>query len=331
MLFGDILIAREKSRTEVEMSFEIFCDSSANLPDELRSLYEIKVIPYSCIVNGTERRCLEEGVPFRTSAKKLYEEMRAGAEIKTSLINCNRIVESFAPVLDAGKDVLFVTIASGISGTYNQALKAKAELEKRYPSRKVAVKDSANASMGEGLLVLNVARLREMGESLDTCEKWLDMNTYKLNSYLTVADLKYLRRGGRVSLPLAIVGSLLNIKPILKADGGNNAKIVFAGREHGRKKALSALLTAFKENAVHPETQTVAITHADCEDEALELARELKALGVKDVIVEYYDVCTGAHVGPGTIALFFMGKDRKTPPPLPSAAPHAKPVAERLK
>lgn len=291
--------------------FDIYVDSSANIPGEICTERGIRVIPYRCNINGAERLCVEEGVPFQEVAKKFYEDMREGMEAKTSLIAEQDIIDAVTPSLKAGRDILVITIASGISGTYRQALAAQKTLAESFPERDIAVADSANASMGEGLLALKVADLRDMGESLETCAKWLETNTYKLNSYVTVSDLKYLRRGGRISATLAIAGTLLSIKPVLKADGAKNAKLVFAGKEHGRKKALSALAKAFAENVVNPANQTVAITHADCEEDALALAETVKSLGAKDVIIEYYDLCTGAHVGPGTVALFFLGQDRR--------------------
>ena len=311
------------------MSFEIFTDSAANLPDDLRIAHNINVIPFFYLVNGKEYLCLEEGVPFRETAKQVYAQVRAGAEIKTSLIGEQRYVDAITPSLQAGKDVLIITIASGISGTYAQALEAQKQLQKDFPERTIVVRDSANASLGQGLLVLKAASLREMGESLESCAKWLDDNTYCLNSYLTVGDLKYLRRSGRISSVTAIAGAILNIKPIIKADGGHNAKLVIAGREHGRKKALGALVTAFRENVINPENQTIAIAHAECEEEALALAETLKGLGAREVIVEYYDICSGVHAGPGTLAVFFLGKDRKAP--AAATAPIAKPAFHKAK
>jgi DegV family protein with EDD domain len=305
--------------------FEIFTDSSANLPDELRERYDIKIIPYTILVDGKERTCQQEG-NFRETAKKFYEAMADGSEVKTSLLSEQTIVDALTPSLAAGKDVLLITIASGISGTHRQALEAQKQLEKAFPDRKVYVADSANASMGEGLLVLKAATLRAMGESIETCHEWVENNAYQMNSYFTVDDLKYLRKGGRISATLAIAGSLLNIKPILRADGSSNAKLAFAGKERGRRKALSALVKEFKENAVHPELQTVAITHANCEEDAISLAETLKTeCGVKDVIIEYYDLCTGTHAGPGTIALFFQGKDRRG-----DTAEQKAPIAHRV-
>lgn len=292
-------------------TFDIYVDSAANLPDEIRTSRDIRVIAYNYIIDGKEYPCLEEGVPFTESAKKFYGAMRAGAEAKTSLIGEERFIEAVTPSLEAGRDVVILTIASGISGTFRQAQAAQKTLSERFPDRTIAALDSANASLGEGLLAIKLADLRDMGESAESAADWLLNNAYKMNSYLTVGDLKYLRRGGRISTALAVAGTLLSIKPIIKADGGATPKLTFAGKEHGRKKAISALVKAFCENVEKPETQTIAVAHADCEEEALALAETLRGYGVRDVIIEYYDICTGAHAGPGTIAVFFMGKDRR--------------------
>ena len=292
-------------------TFEIITDSAVNLPDPCRAERRIHVIPFHYIADGKEYSCLEEGVPFRESAKKFYELLSSGADIKTSLISESRFFERAEPFVAAGKDVLFLTIASGISGTYRQAMAAAEALSRKYPNQTIVAIDSANASMGQGLLALKAADLRDMGESCSSVAEWLRGNAYKLNSYLTVDNLKYLKKSGRISALAAIAGTLLSIKPVIRADGGEVPKLAVCGKEHGRKKSISALLKAFKENVISPETQTVAITHASCEDEAKALAEEVKKLGVKDVIIEYYDICTGAHVGPGTIALFFMGRDRR--------------------
>ncbi len=301
--------------------FEIFTDSAANLPDEVRLARNINVIPYICNIDGEDVSCLEEGVSFAETARKFYERMRGGAEAKTSLIGQERICNALTPFLEEGKDIVFVTIASGISGTHQQALNAQKELCAKYPKRKIYVIDSANASLGEGLLVLRIADLRDMGESAESCYEWGVNNAYKVNSYLTVEDLKYLRKGGRISKTLALAGSLLNIKPLIKADGSKPAKLTFFSKTRGRRKALSSLVEYFDAQVVRPEGQTVAIAHGDCEEEALELANTLKEHGAHDVIVEYYDMCTGTHVGPGTIAIFFFGKDRRAEAPAAETAP----------
>jgi len=310
---GDLLFEINGKDGDIIMNnFEIFTDSSANIPDGLISAHNIGVIPYTCTVNGKERLCYEKDKQFAETAKRFYDDMRAGADVKTSLVDAERIIKAVEPAMAAGKDAVMVTISSGISGTYHQALEAKKILENKYRGCKFYVCDSANAGLGQGLQVLKVADLRDMGESAASCADWVNENAYKLNSYFTVGDLKYLRKGGRISATLAIAGTILNIKPILKADGGTPAKITFFSKERGRKKALTALADIFRENAVNPETNTVAIAHADCEADALALADMIRDNGANDIIIEYYDVCTGSHVGPGTVALFFYGKDRRS-------------------
>ena len=306
-------------------SFEIFVDSAANIPAALRREHNISVIPYHYLVDGEERLCFDESVPFEETAKRLYDDMRAGADVKTSLLTEEHIEEALIPTLEAGKDIFLVIISAGVSGTYQQAVKAAETLKERYKERKIEVVDSKNASMGEGTIALRVADLRDMGESIEACAEWARANAYKVNSYLTVGDLKYLKRTGRISTTLAIAGTLLNIKPTLRADGGTNAKIVFEGREHGRKKALMALARKYKER-VDDVNAPVAITHADCEEDANALAAMLREMGASNIVIEYYDLCTGSHVGPGTVALFFTGKDRRRDPDAPEAAPAGAPV-----
>jgi len=299
-------------------TFDIYADSAANLTEEMIAATGITMIPFSCIVDGAEMKCFENGRPFEATAKEYYEKMARGAEIKTSLIGESDFIDAVTPSLKQGRDVMIVTLSQGISGTYNQAVNAQKTLKKLYPHNKVIVCDSANASLGEGLLAANAARLRDMGESIDTCAKWIEENKYKLNAYVTVNDLKYLRKGGRISATLAIAGTLLNIKPIIKADGGSPAKLTFSEKERGRKRALECIANKFTELS-DTTNQTVAIAHCNCPDDAEKLAELVKERGASDVIIEYYDLCTGAHVGPGTVALFFMGKDRRG-----SAAPEAR-------
>ena len=307
-------------------NFDIFADSSANLPDELTESYDIQIIPYTCIVNGAEKPAAAAGTPFQTLAKAHYAMMRAGADTKTSLIGESAFVKALTPSLEAGRDVLLVTITASISGTNAQAMRARETLLKQYPDRNIFIVDSANASLGEGLLVLGAAKQRAAGADVSAAAQWVEDNKYLLNSQVTVAELKYLHRSGRVSGILAFAGALLNLKPMLRADGSTPAKLVVYGKEKGRKKALAELLRAFDAGVVDLPSQTIAIAHADCEEEALALRDELVARGASDVIVEYYDLCTGSHVGPGTIALFYFGKDRRA-----ALVPEKRPLLVRRK
>ena len=312
--------------------FEIFADSSANLPEELRKKYNIHILSYIMNIDGKDLNCYEEGVDYPSIAKKFYQDMREGLEAKTSLIGEARFVDAISPTLEAGQDAVVVTIASGISGTWNQAMNAAKELEEKFPGRRVFVCDSANASMGQGLLVLYAAKMREEGKTAEETATWLWDNAYRLNSYVTVEDLKYLHRSGRISAATAIAGTLLNIKPLIKADGKEHPQLMVYGKAHGRKKSLAALVEAFDAWVEDPGEQTIAITHADSEEDAKALAETLKsAHGVKDVIIEYYDLCTGSHIGPGTVALFFLGKDRRTDAEKKSFLQRAKEVFVRDK
>ncbi len=293
------------------VDYEIFVDSSANLPERLVRERNIRVISYTITVKGAQRVCFCEGMPFRETAKAFYADMRAGLEAKTSLISEARFVEELSPSLKEGKDAVLIVIASGISGTYMQACAAKKTLEKMFPARKVYVVDSANASLGQGLLALRAADLRDGGANAEACAAWLNENVYRMNSYVTVEDLKYLRRTGRISLVSAVAGAILGIKPLIRADGGPLPKLSVYGKVRGRKKAVAALVEMFDKLADDPADQLVGIAHADCEEEANALAETLRQHGAKDILIEYYDLCTGSHIGPGTIALFFMGKDRR--------------------
>ena len=295
------------------MTFDIFADSAANLTDEMVAETGIKIIPFHYIVNGEERLCYEEGTPFAKTAKEFYTELANGADIKTSLVCEQQFIDAVTPSLEAGRDAIIVTITEGLSGTFAQALKAVHTLREKFPGRKIFVVDSVNASLGEGYLAYLAAKMRDNGATVEECENWLEENKYLLNSYVTVNDLKYLRKSGRVGAVAAVAGAILNIKPMLKADGGSPATLKVYSKERGRKKSIDALLKGFAENAAANFADTVCITHGDCEEEAAALAEEFKKRGATKVFIEYYDLCTGAHVGPGTLAVFFFGKDRRTP------------------
>lgn len=292
--------------------FDIFVDSAANLTDEMVEETGIKVIPFTYTVNGTIKSCYEHDKPFKETAKAYYKLLSEGADIKTSLVCEEDFIKAISPSMEQGKDVLLVTITQGLSGTYAQAVKAMNALKEKFPERKMFVLDSVNASLGEGLLAVQAAKMKSAGESLDACAAWIEENRYRMNSVVTVNDLKYLKRSGRVSTIVAIAGALLNIKPMLHADGSSPAMLTVYAKERGRKKSIDAMIKNFTDNVIDPANQTIAITHCDCEEEANALADKLRQLGANDIVIEFYDLCTGSHVGPGTLALFYMGKERRS-------------------
>ena len=289
-------------------NFDIFVDSAANLTDEMIEQNDIKVVSYSVNIEGEELETYVKGMPSDDIAKKFYAAMREDKSTKTTLVNAGKIIEAVTPSFEAGRNVLFVTMSSTISGTNAQANFAAEELMKKYPDKKMVVFDSYNASLGEGLFAVYAAKLADMGQSLESCADWMKKNKMRMNSVFTVSSLKYLKRGGRISATLAIAGTILNIKPVLWAD--ENGKIVFMSAERGRKKALAKLADTFKANAENPENQIVAITHADSLEDALALKQMLLERGAKEVVINMFEICTGSHAGPGSIALFFLGKER---------------------
>ncbi len=291
------------------LDFEIFADSSANLTEEMIAEGNIKVISYVCMCDGREVVCYKNGRAFSDDAREFYDAMGRGAAVSTSLITCERLEEEFERVLKSGRDVLMITISSQVSGTHHQAELAARSLKEKYPERRIYIVDSANSGFGEGMLAVNAARLRAMGEDIETCRKWLENNKFRLNSYFTVADLKYLKRGGRISGAVAIAGTILNIKPILKADG--NGRISMCGKVRGRKKSVAELADCYRAYAVFPEAKTVAISHCGCREEADALADMVREMGAEDITIEYFDIVSGAHVGPGSLGIFFTGKDRR--------------------
>lgn len=289
--------------------FDIYVDSGANIPDEIVEKYGINVIPFMCNIDGVETPCYEKGKSSREMAIKFYAAMREGCDTSTSLINKQRFYDAIAPSLKKGRNVLMTTISSGISGTYKQACDAAEQAMAKYKGLKVHVFDAYNASMGEGLFALKAVRMRENGRSFDEICDWLEAHKLNMHSVFTVSDLKYLKRGGRVSATKAIAGTLLNIKPILIA--GPNGTIEVSETVRGRKKALARLAELFADEVVDPAGQAVSICHADCEEDANYLADLIRQKGANEIIIEVYDICTGSHVGPGTVALFFMGDDRR--------------------
>jgi len=292
----------------MKRNFDIFVDSAANLTNEMIEKYAIKVISYTYTLDGQEHMCYEEGVPFDEVAQKFYAAMREGAEPKTTLINEQRLRDAINPSIEAGRDVLLITITTKLSGTYNQAIALKKLYAASNHDRKFIVVDCFNAGMAEGLLACYAAQLAEEGKSIDFCGEWLEQNKINMNSYVTLSSLKYLKRSGRISSAVAVAGTLLNIKPIVW--GSEKGILEVLCNERGRKKAIGKLVELFKANVIDPENQVIAIAHADCLDEAEELAERIREAGAKNVVINMYDLCTGANIGPGTLALFFMGKPR---------------------
>lgn len=282
---------------------QLFTDTSANLPVEIIDEYGIEVVPFSYTIDGVEY------IPEREfDGKAFYAAMRAGSAVKTSMVNTGTFIERFKTALDAGKDVLYIGMSGGISGTANAALMAKQELDEEYPDRKIVVIDTLAASLGEGLFVIKAAEQLKDGVALDAIEEAIRAQVPSMCQSFTVDDLKYLKNTGRVSGAAAIIGNVLSIHPILIGD--YEGKIVVKAKVRGMKRTLDALAERYAELALS-KTETIGIAHADNEDGKAYLVQRLRDKGLTGKCLSVcYEPVTGSHVGPGTVALFFFGTDR---------------------
>ncbi len=276
---------------------KIITDSSANLPDKLK--YDLTVIPYTYILESGEVK----SACGDFDGREFYSLMRKGEKITTSMINTETFKEYFERELKAGNDIIYIGMSGGISGSMNAARNAIEELD--YPERKAEVIDTFAASLGEGLLVIAAAEMLKKGKSFEEICAFIKNERNKVCQYFTVDDLEYLKRGGRISGARALVGNLLDIKPILTGD--EEGHIVACGKVRGRNRALKELAKKYVD-LVKDKASPVGIAHADAPESALTLIELLKEEGFTgDALTVCYEPVTGAHVGPGTVALFFIG------------------------
>ncbi len=276
----------------------IMTDNAANLPPELRERYNIRELRLTYTVDG---RLIDGSAPF--DGHDFYEAMRRGAEVKTSMISPAAARDAIEPALAAGDDVLFLGISGGVSGTcWGVGLIAQ-ELTAEYPGRRVQVLDTRGASLGEGLVVLEAAQMAQQGADMDTIIARAETLCGKMRQHFMVDDLKFLRKGGRLSGAAALAGTLLQIKPILQGD--ENGKIVVRTKERGRKKAMDTLVALYNE-LVEDKSAPVGLSHAAAPAEALHLTTLLRQSGCTGPILTVcHEPVTGAHVGPGMLAMYF--------------------------
>lgn len=294
--------------------FQIVVDSAANIPAELAKKYDIRVISFVNYVNGQPLTCFDPDLTMeqeRAKGKEYYNAVRAGAEIKTGLISSGDFEECFRSIMEKNEDVLYFSLSKNISGTFNSARIAAQELMDNPPmGRKIRMIDSLNASLAQGILAIYASKMRSRGMDFDTIADTLETYPAKMNGIFTVGDLKYLAKTGRLSDSAALIGNILSIKPILR--GNKDGYIVQYKKCRGRKAALNTLISLVCETIVDPEEQIIGIAHADSYEDSLYVMEEIqKRIQVREFINTSYDYCTGSHVGPDTIALFYMAKDRE--------------------
>lgn len=287
------------------MSFAVFADGSANLPKPL--LEGISLLPCEYTVDGEPRTYLGDVDQFDGHA--YYEELKKGRKIGTSLLNSQLFITHFTPVLESGQDVIYVSMSSGISGTYNSAVAAANDLMEQFPERFVHIVDSQGCGFGSGILALKAAELSREGEDVRRAAEIVDGLVPHACQYFTVDDLNFLKRTGRVSGITAAIGTVLNIKPILYGD--HTGHIVACSKVRGRRKAIEAIAEKYKEKRLEIPDQKVFISHGDCIGDANLLAEMVKKVTpAVPVTICQHEPFSGAHVGPGMLALFFWGKER---------------------
>lgn len=294
--------------------FQIVVDSAANIPAQLVKKYNIDVISFVNYVDGNKLICFDQSLTpeeEREKGTEYYNAMRKGSKVQTSLISTGEFFDYFKKHMDKGKDVLYISLSKNISGNYNSARLAMNEIMDCPPNgRKIRIIDSLNASLAQGILAIYASEMREKGMEIDAVADILEAYPAKMNGVFTVGDLKYLSHTGRISGSTALVGNLLNIKPILR--GNKDGFIVQYKKCRGRKSSLNTLVSLVCDNIEKPEEQIIGIAHADAYEDSLYVMDEIrKRINVRDFINTSYDFCTGSHVGPDTIALFFMAKDRE--------------------
>ena len=290
-----------------EKDYVILTDSTTDISQEIADEIDVKVWPMQFELDGLTYRNFPDEREMKSD--EFYDIMRKGKMPKTSQINVVDFCEYFSEYLDKGLDVLYICFSSGLSGTYNNSLIAIEELKGRYPDRKIISVDSLAASMGEGLLVYLAAQQKKMGMGLEELAKWVEDNRLHLCHWFTVDDLHHLKRGGRVSAATAIVGSALNIKPVLHVD--DEGHLINMSKVRGRKASLNAMVDQMVETYTD-QFDTVMICQGGCHDDAEYLAGEVKkrVKGVKKLIMGNIGPVIGAHAGPGVLALFFYGDHR---------------------
>ena len=287
------------------MNYQIITDSACDLPQQM--LQEINVITVPLVVNfrGEARNDSVED----TQVKELYDAMRGGEVATTSAVNPDGWAKVMEPTLASGKDALVLAFSSGLSTTYQSAVIAANELAESYPDRKIIVVDTCAAALGQGLLVWHTCKKRDEGLSLEALAAWVEDAKNHTCHWFTVDDLVYLKRGGRVSAATAVLGAVLNIKPVLHVD--YEGHLISMVKARGRKAAISILASKMGELAGNWDNSTVFICHADAMDDAQKLAAMVKEkYGVKDAFIGNLGAVIGSHAGPGTLALFFMGNEK---------------------
>ncbi len=282
-------------------TFAILTDSTANLPLPYIQKYDITVMSLKYLVGDKEYPGYDQSGD--QTFHQLYEHLRVGRNVTTSMVNTTEAYEAAKPILESGKDVLYIGLSTKLSGTFNAVEAALMKLKGEFPERNIYAVDSLCTALGEGLLVYGAVKRRRQGQSLEQVYEWCNKSRWQINTIFTVDDLNHLRRSGRASTVIAMVGTVLKIKLILRMNQGGILRQETKVR--GRKKSLDEIAKRALRDIKEP--QTVFISHGDCVPDARYLADQLrKSEKVKRIIIQTLDPVIGVHTGPGSIGIFFI-------------------------
>ena len=284
-------------------NYVLVTDSACDIAPEKLAEWKVEMIPLAFLFTDTAREQLDHEEPIRD----FYKAMREGRVAKTSSVNEDRFMRKFTPILEAGQDILYLAFSSGLSVTCENGKKVAAVLREKYPERKIIVIDSLAASAGQGLFVWLAVQNRDRGMSLEDNARSLEADVLHVCHWFTVDDLVYLKRGGRISKTTALLGTALNVKPVLHVD--NEGHLIKVSQVHGRKKSIRRMAEKLGET-IAPHSP-IFISHGDCIEDA-EMLQDIleKEYGKKVDLITYVGSVIGAHSGPGTLALFFLGTER---------------------
>lgn len=284
----------------------IFTDSCCDLPIKFVKENNIEVMELRVNLKGED---IPDDLGESINYKDFYKLIRNGEIPTTSQVNIGEFQEKFEKYVNEGYSIIYIGFSSALSGCINSARLAAENIKLDNENADIRIIDSKSASMGLGLLVFYAAKMLKEGKSRDQIVNWIEENKLRVNHWFTVDDLNHLKRGGRISNSVAIVGRMLSIKPIMHVD--NEGRLIPVYKVKGRKKSIKVLQEKIAEKIVNPEEQTIFISHGDCLEEAEHLKELITSeIKVKDVIINNIGPVIGSHAGPGTIALFFIGDSR---------------------
>lgn len=287
--------------------YGIIMDAACDLTESMTQKWDIMVMPMSVTIG--DKTFLHHPDGRGMDNAEFYSRLRGGETATTAAVSMGDWMDAIEVYCKSGKDVLLLPFSEGLSSTYHNAVMAAQEMKESYPDQNIYIVNTKTATLGGAILAQIAYENRRHGMPIAESWSMLEALVPKLCHYVTVDDLGHLRRGGRISAATAVVGGALGVKPLIQVD--NEGKLVSIGKARGRKKAIQALIDSMQALIVSPQGQTVMVAHGDCKEEAEALAQEIKTnFSVKEVVTEYIGPVIGAHAGPGTLAIFFLGKHR---------------------